>query len=48
METPTELAEAVADAVRGAARRAGELLFGDVGVEFALDVSVVGSYDEAT
>jgi len=47
VETPAELAEEVADAVREAAHRAGRLLFGDAGVAFVLDVACVGSYDEA-
>jgi DNA polymerase-1 len=47
VETPTELADAVADAVRAAARRAGELLFGTFPVEFALEVACVRSYAEA-
>ncbi|GIG27832.1 bifunctional 3'-5' exonuclease/DNA polymerase [Cellulomonas marina] len=47
VHTPAPLADAVADAVRAAADEAGRLLFGAVGVEFALDVAVVGSYDEA-
>ncbi|WP_375426644.1 bifunctional 3'-5' exonuclease/DNA polymerase [uncultured Friedmanniella sp.] len=47
VETPTELAEAVADAVRAAARSAGELLFGRFPVAFELDVSCVQSYAEA-
>jgi DNA polymerase-1 len=33
--------------VRGAAAEAGRLLFGDSPVDFALDVSVVDSYDKA-
>ncbi|MFL6026475.1 MAG: bifunctional 3'-5' exonuclease/DNA polymerase [Friedmanniella sp.] len=47
VETPTELAEAVVNAVRAAARRAGVLLFGRFPVEFALDVASVQSYAEA-
>ena len=47
VETPAELAEEVADAVREAAHRAGRLLFGDSGVTFVLDVACVGSYAEA-
>jgi DNA polymerase-1 len=47
VETPVELADAVAEAVRAAARRAGELLFGRFPVEFALDVVSVQSYAEA-
>ena len=40
VEAPAELADAVVDAVRAAARRAGELLFGSFPVEFALDVAL--------
>ena len=47
VETPTDLVEAVADAVRQAARRAGELLFGSFPVEFALEVTCVDSYADA-
>ena len=47
VETPAARADAVADAVRTAARRAGELLFGRSPVEFALEVSVVNRYDQA-
>jgi DNA polymerase-1 len=47
VETPVEVADAVAEAVRAAARRAGELLFGRFPVEFALDVACVQSYAEA-
>ena len=47
VETPAELADAVAEAVRLAAQRAGRLLFGSVEVEFVLDVACVRRYDEA-
>lgn len=47
VETPEALVEPVAQAVRAAARRAGELLFGTFPVEFALDVACVQSYTEA-
>jgi DNA polymerase-1 len=47
VETPEALTEPVADAVRAAARRAGQLLFGTFPVEFALDVACVQSYAEA-
>jgi len=47
VETPVELADAVVDAVRAAARRAGELLFGTFPVEFALDVACVDRYSDA-
>ncbi len=48
VETPTELTDQVVDAVRTAARRAGQLLFGTFPVEFALDVSCVTSYADAS
>ncbi len=47
VETPVELAEAVAEAVRASARRAGTMLFGSFPVEFALDVCCVTRYSEA-
>lgn len=47
VETPEALAPAVTDAVRAAARRAGELLFGRFPVEFALEVARVRSYADA-
>lgn len=47
VHTPAGCAEQVAEAVREAARRAGELLFGRFPVEFALSVAVVDSYDQA-
>ncbi|WP_129339622.1 bifunctional 3'-5' exonuclease/DNA polymerase, partial [Cellulomonas endophytica] len=47
VHAPADRAEAAAEAVRAAADEAGRLLFGDVGVDFALDVAVVTSYDEA-
>ncbi|HEY0238749.1 MAG TPA: bifunctional 3'-5' exonuclease/DNA polymerase [Friedmanniella sp.] len=47
VETPTELVDDVTDAVRSAARRAGQLLFGSFGVEFALDVCSVTRYSDA-
>ena len=47
VETPSELTDQVADAVRVAARRAGELLFGSFPVEFVLDVSCVTNYADA-
>ena len=48
VETPTELTDQVVDAVRAAARRAGQLLFGTFPVEFALEVSCVTSYADAS
>ena len=47
VHTPAVLADEVAAAVREAAVEAGRLLFGGFPVEFALQVAVVGSYDEA-
>ncbi|GGC02707.1 bifunctional 3'-5' exonuclease/DNA polymerase [Cellulomonas carbonis] len=47
VHTPRELADDVAAAVRDAAAEAGRLLFGAAPVDFALDVSVVDSYDQA-
>lgn len=49
VHAPVELADRVALEVREAAAEAGRLLFGTTGltVEFALDVSVVESYDQA-
>jgi DNA polymerase-1 len=47
VHTPADVADDVAQAVRDAAAEAGRLLFGDCPVEFALDVSVVDSYDQA-
>lgn len=47
VHTPLEYAEEVAEAVRSAARSAGELLFGGFAVEFPLDAAVVESYDRA-
>ena len=45
--SPAAVADDVATAVREAAAEAGRLLFGDCPVDFALDVSVVDSYDQA-
>jgi len=47
VETPVELADLVADAVRSSSRRAGQLLFGAYPVEFALDVCCVSRYSDA-
>lgn len=47
VHSPEAAADEVAAAVRAAATAAGRLLFGDFPVDFALDVTVVGSYDEA-
>ena len=47
VETPVELADAVTEAVRSSARRAGQLLFGTFPVEFALDVACVARYSDA-
>lgn len=45
---PASVAEAVADRIGEAARRAGRLLFGETTVRFPLDVSVVECYADAT
>ena len=47
VHSPVDQAETVAAAVRESAVEAGRLLFGDTPVEFALDLSVVDSYDQA-
>jgi len=47
VHSPTAAADEVAAAVRDAAAEAGRLLFGDSPVDFALEVSVVDSYDQA-
>lgn len=47
VHSPAAVADEVAQAVRDAAVEAGRLLFGDTPVDFALDVSVVESYDRA-
>ena len=47
VETPVELADAVIEAVRASAHRAGQLLFGSFPVEFALDVRCVSRYSDA-
>ncbi|CAN5203991.1 bifunctional 3'-5' exonuclease/DNA polymerase [soil metagenome] len=47
VHAPAAVADEVAAAVREAAAEAGRLLFGDSPVDFALDVSVVDSYDQA-
>ncbi|MFS0705673.1 DNA polymerase, partial [Cellulomonas sp. 179-A 9B4 NHS] len=44
---PAGVADEVAAAVRASADEAGRLLFGDAPVDFALDLSVVGSYADA-
>lgn len=47
VHSPADVADQVADVVRDAAVEAGRLLFGATPVEFALNVSVVESYDRA-
>lgn len=47
VHTPTDLADAVADAVLGSAVTAGRLLFGDFPIEFPLDLETVDSYASA-
>lgn len=48
VHTPEHLVDEVADAVRRAAAEAGRLLFGSFPVDFPLDVSVVGSWADAS
>lgn len=47
VHSPEGVADAVAVAVRESAIEAGRLLFGDTPVDFALNVAVVDSYDQA-
>ncbi|WP_370502843.1 bifunctional 3'-5' exonuclease/DNA polymerase [Cellulomonas sp. ICMP 17802] len=47
VHSPAAVAEEVAEAVRASAVEAGRLLFGDTPVEFALNVGVVDTYDQA-
>ncbi|MDQ0375724.1 bifunctional 3'-5' exonuclease/DNA polymerase [Cellulomonas humilata] len=47
VHSPADVAGEVAVAVRESAVEAGRLLFGDTPVDFALNVAVVDSYDEA-
>lgn len=47
VHSPAEVAEEVAVAVRAAATEAGRLLFGELPVDFPLDVAVCDSYAEA-
>lgn len=47
VHAPVDVAAAVADAVRESAIEAGRLLFGATPVDFALNVAVVESYDQA-
>lgn len=46
VHAPVEVADAAVEAVQAAAAEAGRLLFGNA-VEFALDLAVVDSYDQA-
>lgn len=48
VHAPAALAEAAAAAIVESATAAGQLLFGDCGVEFALDVDIVDSYGEVS
>ncbi|WP_227421987.1 bifunctional 3'-5' exonuclease/DNA polymerase [Pengzhenrongella sicca] len=48
VHAPAAAADDVAAAIVAAAAEAGRLLFGDGPVDFALDVSVVDSYDQAS
>ncbi|QLD12968.1 bifunctional 3'-5' exonuclease/DNA polymerase [Microbacterium oleivorans] len=47
VHTPVDHAQAAADAVREAARSAGELLFGSFPLDFRLDVRIADSADKA-
>ena len=47
VEAPVGLTDPVTDAVRSAAARAGQLLFGSFPVDFALDVCAVARYSDA-
>ena len=47
VHSPADVADEVAVAVRESAVEAGRLLFGDTPVDFALNVAVVDSYDQA-
>ena len=47
VHTPAELADPVAEIVRAGAAEAGRLMFGETGVEFAIELAVVGCYAEA-
>jgi DNA polymerase-1 len=47
VHAPAELAEVVADEVRAAAADAGRLLFGELPVDFPLNVAVVDNYGQA-
>ncbi|MET0788676.1 MAG: bifunctional 3'-5' exonuclease/DNA polymerase [Cellulomonas sp.] len=47
VHSPASVADAVSDAVRESAVEAGRLLFGDTPVDFALNVSIVDTYDQA-
>ncbi|GAB3616506.1 bifunctional 3'-5' exonuclease/DNA polymerase [Okibacterium endophyticum] len=48
VHTPAPLADDVSDAIRTSAAAAGRLMFGDFPVDFALSVSTVESYADAT
>jgi DNA polymerase-1 len=47
VHSPAGCAETAAELIRRAAARAGRLLFGDSGVEFALEVAIVDNYGQA-
>jgi DNA polymerase I len=47
VHTPAGLADPVAEIVRAGAAEAGRLMFGETGVEFAIELAVVGCYAEA-
>ncbi|MFH8249919.1 bifunctional 3'-5' exonuclease/DNA polymerase [Microbacterium sp. B2969] len=46
VHTPAELADEVADAVRGAAASAGRVLFGDFPIDFPLDLKIAQSAEK--
>jgi DNA polymerase I len=47
VHSPADQAERVAELIKDAADRAGRLLFGDSGIEFALEVAIVDNYGQA-
>ena len=47
VHSPADCADRVVELIKDAADRAGRLLFGDSGVEFALEVAVVDNYGQA-
>ena len=47
VHSPAACADRVAELIKEAANQAGRLLFGDSGVEFALEVAIVDNYGQA-